>query len=64
MLIEETPAEALLAAMGETTTVSGGSAANTVIGAAHLGCSASFIGRVKNDRLGAHVFGWHPAGRR
>ena len=51
-LIEEKPAEALLAAMGKTTTVSGGSAANTVIGAARLGCSASFMGRVKDDRLG------------
>ena len=51
-LIDETPAEALLAAMGPTTTVSGGSAANTVIGAAHLGATTAFIGRVKNDRLG------------
>lgn len=51
-LIEETPAESLLAAMGQTTTISGGSAANTVIGAAHLGCSASFIGKVRNDALG------------
>ncbi len=51
-LIAEAPAEALLAAMGTTTTVSGGSAANTVIGAAQLGCSACFIGRVRDDRLG------------
>ncbi len=51
-LIQEAPAEALLAAMGATTTVSGGSAANTVIGAAHLGCSACFIGRVRDDKLG------------
>ena len=54
-LIDETPAEALLAAMGPTTTVSGGSAANTVIGAAHLGCTTAFVGRVKDDRLG-HLF--------
>ena len=51
-LIDEAPAEALLAAMGQTTTVSGGSAANTVIGAAHLGCATAFIGRVRDDRLG------------
>lgn len=52
-LIEEEPAQKLLAAMGPTTTVSGGSAANTVIGAAHLGCSACFIGKVRDDALGA-----------
>ena len=51
-LIDEAPAEMLLDAMGATVTVAGGSAANTVIGAASFGCSASFIGRVKNDRLG------------
>ena len=51
-LIDEAPAETLLAAMGTTTTVSGGSAANTVIGAAHLGCATAFIGRVKDDVLG------------
>ena len=51
-LIAEAPAETLLAAMGETVTISGGSAANTVIGAASFGCSASFIGRVRDDQLG------------
>lgn len=51
-LIEEAPAEALLSAMGHTTTISGGSAANTVIGAANFGCTASFIGKVRNDELG------------
>ena len=51
-LIAEAPAEALLAAMGTTTTVSGGSAANTVIGAANLGCAACFVGRVRDDSLG------------
>ena len=51
-LIEEGPAETLYAAMGETTVVSGGSAANTVIGAAGFGCAAAFIGKVKDDSLG------------
>ena len=51
-LIEEAPAEMLLGAMGATVTVAGGSAANTIIGAAGFGCSTSFIGRVKNDKLG------------
>ena len=51
-LIEEGPAEALYTAMGPTVTVSGGSAANTIIGAAGLGCSGAFIGKVKTDALG------------
>ena len=51
-LIDEAPAETLYAAMGDTQTISGGSAANTVIGAANLGCSACFVGKVKNDELG------------
>ena len=51
-LIDETSAETLLGAMGPTATVSGGSAANSVIGAASFGCSASFVGKVRNDALG------------
>ena len=51
-LIEEAPAELLLRAMGDTTVVSGGSAANTVIGAASFGCQAAFVGKVRNDHLG------------
>ncbi len=51
-LIEEAPAETLYKAMGETVTISGGSAANTVIGAASFGCTASFVGKVKQDKLG------------
>ena len=51
-LIEEGPAEGLLQAMGDTTVVSGGSAANTVIGAASLGCQAAFVGKVRDDHLG------------
>ncbi len=51
-LTEEEPAELLYKAMGDTATISGGSAANTVIGMAHLGCSGAFVGKVKGDRLG------------
>ncbi len=51
-LIDEATAEKLYAAMGQTTVVSGGSAANTIIGAAHLGCRTAFIGKVKADPLG------------
>ncbi len=51
-LIDEATAERLYAAMGQTTVVSGGSAANTIIGAAQLGCRTAFIGKVKADPLG------------
>lgn len=51
-LIDESAAERLYAAMGQTTVVSGGSAANTIIGAAQLGCRTAFIGKVKADPVG------------
>jgi sugar/nucleoside kinase (ribokinase family) len=51
-LIDEPAAEKLYGAMGQTTIVSGGSAANTIIGAAKLGCRAAFVGKVKADPLG------------
>jgi len=51
-LIDEAQAEKLYAAMGPATIVSGGSAANTVVGAASFGASCAFIGRVKNDAVG------------
>jgi adenosine kinase len=38
--------------MGTTTESSGGSAANTIVGAASLGARTAFIGKVKNDKLG------------
>ncbi len=52
-LTEEGAAEALYRAMGETVTISGGSAANTLIGMAGLGCTGAFIGKVKADDLGS-----------
>ncbi|MGP0059045.1 MAG: adenosine kinase [Beijerinckiaceae bacterium] len=51
-LIDEARAETLYAAMGQTTVSSGGSAANTIIGLAQLGCHTAFIGKVKADSLG------------
>jgi sugar/nucleoside kinase (ribokinase family) len=51
-LIDESRAQALFAAMGQTTVTSGGSAANTIIGAALLGCRAAFIGKARADELG------------
>jgi adenosine kinase len=51
-LIDEPRAKAIYDAMGATTESSGGSAANTIVGAASLGARTAFIGKVKNDKLG------------
>lgn len=51
-LIDEPRAEAIYAAMGAATVISGGSAANTAAGLASFGGKASFIGKVRNDELG------------
>jgi len=52
-LIDEARAEQLFRAMGAATIISGGSAANTIIGLASLGGKGAFIGKVKADQLGA-----------
>jgi len=54
-LIDEARAEQLYAAMGPATIISGGSAANTIIGLASLGGKGAFIGKVRADELG-HLF--------
>jgi sugar/nucleoside kinase (ribokinase family) len=51
-LVDEARAAELYAAMGPTTIVSGGSAANTMAGLASLGASAAFVGKVKDDEAG------------
>ena len=51
-LIDADRAEAIYQAMGPAVEVSGGSAANTIVGAASLGARAAFIGKVKDDMLG------------
>ena len=38
--------------MGPAVEVSGGSAANTIVGVASLGARAAFVGKVKDDELG------------
>ena len=52
MLIDERQAAQLYDAMGPAVEVSGGSAANTIVGVASLGARAAFIGKVKDDELG------------
>jgi sugar/nucleoside kinase (ribokinase family) len=52
-LIPADEAETLYAAMGAGREISGGSAANTVVGMAALGARPAFVGRVADDQLGA-----------
>ncbi len=51
-LIDESRAHAIHAGMKDTTEISGGSAANTIVGIASLGGRGAFIGKVKSDDLG------------
>jgi sugar/nucleoside kinase (ribokinase family) len=51
-LVDEARAQAIYAAMGPAVEVSGGSAANTMVGVAGFGGRAAFIGRLKADELG------------
>jgi adenosine kinase len=51
-LIDEARAGAIYDAMGPAVEISGGSAANTIVGAASLGARATFVGKVKGDALG------------
>jgi sugar/nucleoside kinase (ribokinase family) len=52
-LIDAEAAETLYAAMGPGIEMSGGSAANTLAGLASLGGQGAFIGKVRDDQLGA-----------
>ncbi len=52
-LIDADQAETLYAAMGPAVEVSGGSAANTAAGIASFGGAAAFMGKVRDDELGA-----------
>jgi sugar/nucleoside kinase (ribokinase family) len=51
-LIDEARARRIYDAMGPAIEISGGSAANTIVGIASLGGRAAFIGKVKDDGLG------------
>ncbi|HXW71594.1 MAG TPA: adenosine kinase [Methylocella sp.] len=51
-LIDEAAAQSLYESMGPATIVSGGSAANTIIGVASLGGAGAFIGKLKADEAG------------
>src|SRR5712672_3697824 len=51
-LIDEARATGIYDAMGPAVEISGGSAANTIVGCASLGGRAAFVGKVKDDELG------------
>ena len=51
-LIDETRAKDLYAARENPTIVSGGSAANTIVGVGSFGVKSAYIGKVKDDDLG------------
>ncbi|MEA2904430.1 MAG: hypothetical protein QOG83_1557 [Alphaproteobacteria bacterium] len=51
-LIDEARAGAIYDAMGPAVEISGGSAANTIVGVASLGARGAFVGKVKDDELG------------
>jgi sugar/nucleoside kinase (ribokinase family) len=51
-LIDEERAEHIYEAMGPAVEISGGSAANTIVGVASLGGQAAFVGKVRDDALG------------
>jgi sugar/nucleoside kinase (ribokinase family) len=54
-LIDEARAAAIYRDMGPATEVSGGSAANTIVGVGSLGARAAYVGKVKDDQIG-HLY--------
>jgi sugar/nucleoside kinase (ribokinase family) len=51
-LIDEARAKQIYDAMGPAIEISGGSAANTIVGVASFGSRSAFVGKIKNDDLG------------
>jgi sugar/nucleoside kinase (ribokinase family) len=51
-LIDEARALSIYQDMGPATEMSGGSAANTIVGIASLGARAAYVGKVKDDQIG------------
>jgi sugar/nucleoside kinase (ribokinase family) len=54
-LIDEDRAATIYSDMGPATEMSGGSAANTIVGVASLGARAAYVGKVKQDKIG-HLY--------
>src|SRR5260370_35915880 len=51
-LIDEARAASIYRDMGPAVEMSGGSAANTIVGIANLGARAAYVGKVKDDQIG------------
>ncbi|MFH0297969.1 adenosine kinase [Bradyrhizobium sp. 31Argb] len=51
-LIDEARAGAIYQDMGPATEMSGGSAANTIVGVANFGARAAYVGKIKDDQIG------------
>ncbi|HKS20503.1 MAG TPA: adenosine kinase [Bradyrhizobium sp.] len=51
-LIDEARAASIYRDMGPAIEMSGGSAANTIVGIANLGARTAYVGRVKDDQIG------------
>ena len=51
-LIDEARAASIYRDMGSATKMSGGSAANTIVGIASLGAKAAYVGKVRDDEVG------------
>src|SRR5258705_9482998 len=51
-LIDEARALSIYQDMGPAIEMSGGSAANTIVGVANLGARAAYIGKVRDDQIG------------
>src|SRR5258707_15373457 len=51
-LIDEARAASIYRDMGPAVEMSGGSAANTIVGVASLGARAAYVGKVKDDQIG------------
>jgi sugar/nucleoside kinase (ribokinase family) len=51
-LIDEARALSIYRDMGPATEMSGGSAANTIVGVANLGARAAYVGKIKDDQIG------------
>jgi sugar/nucleoside kinase (ribokinase family) len=51
-LIDEARAASIYRDMGPATEMSGGSAANTIVGIANLGARTAYVGKVRDDQIG------------
>jgi sugar/nucleoside kinase (ribokinase family) len=51
-LIDEARAASIYSDMGPAVEMSGGSAANTIVGLANLGARAAYVGKVRDDQIG------------